>query len=129
MPTVANRPTAATLLVRHVEAYSALLVCDLEVAQARLRRDLVSTLVLCISLVLIALLACTTLVVRSWNTPDRLSTLYLLFLPFVASALTSWWNLARNRGAGQIFERTAAELRKDRRALEAVSDGGGLDNR
>lgn len=114
------RFAAAPLVVRHLEAYTELIACELGGAGRRLRRDCAAALLLAVALLVLALIACACVVASTWDTPDRLLALYLLLCPFALVALVTGGYLARSKATPNLLPLTFAEWQKDRAVIADV---------
>jgi uncharacterized membrane protein YqjE len=112
---------AAAVAVRHAGAYSDLILSDLEVCSATLRRQIVcaaaATVAAHVALVLMSAL----LVIVSWDSAYRLWVMAGLIVVFCAIAGAAVWRLrALGAAAPQALQQTAREWAKDRRLLEEL---------
>lgn len=113
-------PTAASILVRQLEAYGTLVACDFEVARGRVLSDIVGRLVLYTALCQIVILAGVCVIASTWNTPARLPALGGLAGLLLAAALLAIVWFARHRRSSVLFPLTAAQWKEDRSLLEQL---------
>ncbi len=111
----------ASLAVRHVGAYTDLILSDIDATRAVLRRRVVAGTILIGASVLAAGLACVWIIALTWDTAARVWVIAALTLLFMAVAAAAWWWLNRLRsGAPALLAQTAREWAKDRQLLEEL---------
>ena len=109
-------------LLRHIIAYSDLLIYETEAAARQWRRQLLGTAILLASGSIAALMVCAWVIAATWEGPHRLQAIGGLFAGFTVIALGAAW-YARHGWSVQKprpFERIAAEWREDMRLLVTV---------
>lgn len=120
-PARVTAPAPATevtgLLFAHVEAYAALIACDLDGAQRQLARTLLATVALGAVLLVLALLGAAFVLASQWNTPDRDLAFAGLFGMFGAAALALVVYLALRRPLSDAFARSVTEWQLDRQRV------------
>lgn len=106
-------------LLRHIIAYSDLLIDESAAAGRQWRRQLLGIAILLTSGGVAALMVCAWVIAATWDGPHRLQAIAGLFAGFTIIALGGAW-YASHGWAGRTprpFERIAAEWREDLRQL------------
>jgi uncharacterized membrane protein YqjE len=113
--------TAASIAVRHVGAYTDLILSDLDVASEGVRRRLVATSVMVAAIVLAVVMACVWVMAAAWDTRARLWVIAGLLGFFLAMAAAALWRLnVLEAAAPSVLSQTAREWAKDRKLLEEL---------
>src|ERR1700730_11391109 len=113
--------TAASIAVRHVGAYTDLILSALDVASEGVRRRLVATSVMAVAMVLAAAIACVWVMAATWDTRARLWVIAVLLGSFLVMAAAAFWRLnVLEAAAPNVLSQTAREWAKDRKLLEEL---------
>jgi len=116
---------AATLVVRHVGAYTELFLSDAEEARGVSERLAWAGILMLVALCFAIAMACLLAVVLTWNTAARLWTVAGLLCLFTLAALIAYWQVrglaVQSRG---LFARTAHAWQQDRLFLERLLTDG-----
>jgi hypothetical protein len=106
-------------LLRHVVAYSDLLLVETAAAGRQWRRQLLGTAILVASGGVAGLMLCALIIAATWDGPHRLQAIGGLFGGFTIIALGGFWYARYGwvAEAHRPFERIAAEWREDLRQL------------
>jgi hypothetical protein len=106
-------------LLRHVIAYSDLLIVETAAAGRQWRRQLLGIAILLAAGGVAALMVCAWVIAATWDGPHRLLAIGGLFGGFVVIALGGAWYATHGwtEQAPRPFERIAAEWREDMRLL------------
>lgn len=108
-------------LLRHLVAYSDLLIDETAAAAREWRRQLLGLAIVLAASGVAALLGCAWVIAATWDGPHRLHAIAGLFAGFIAIAVSG---AAYGRGwaqqAPRPFERIGAEWREDLRQLAAL---------
>lgn len=89
--------TAASIAVRHVGAYTDLILSDLDVASEGVRRRLAATSVMVAAIVLAVVMACVWVMAAAWDTRARLWVIAGLLGFFLVMAAAAFWRIERAR--------------------------------
>jgi hypothetical protein len=117
-------------LLRHIIAYSDLLIDETAAAGRQWRRQLLGIAILLASGGVAALMACAWVIAATWDGPHRLQAIAGLFAGFTVIALAGAWYASHGWAvtAPKPFERIAAEWREDLRQLMTLYPSlAGLD--
>jgi uncharacterized membrane protein YqjE len=113
--------TAASIAVRHVGAYTDLILSDLDVASEGVRRRLAATSVMVTAIVLAVEMACVWVMAAAWDTRARLWVIAGLLGFFLVMAAAAFWRLnVLESAAPSVLSQTAREWAKDRKLLEEL---------
>jgi hypothetical protein len=106
-------------LLRHVLAYSDLLIDETAAAGRQWRRQLLGFAILLAAGGIAALMVCAWVIAATWDGPHRLQAIGGLFAGFTVIALGGAWYAGRGWAGNtpRPFERVAAEWREDLRQL------------
>jgi uncharacterized membrane protein YqjE len=106
-------------LLRHVIAYSDLLIDETAAAGRQWRRQLLGIAILLAAGGVAALMVCAFVIGATWDGPHRLQAIGGLFAGFTVLALGGAWyaNHGWTEQTPRPFERIAAEWREDMRQL------------
>lgn len=111
----------ASIAIRHVGAYTDLILSDVETASLVARRRATALGVMVGGLLLAVVVACTWLIAAVWDTPARDWVLGGLLALFIVVSIAAFQALrAINLGAPTMLSRTAREWAKDRQLLEEL---------
>jgi uncharacterized membrane protein YqjE len=114
---------AATLVVRHVGAYTDLILSDAEEARREAGRRVWASALMATAMMFALAMACLLLIAATWDTPARLWTVAGLLCVFLVLSVVAY---SRLRGLGAripLFARTAREWEKDRHLIEQLLNG------
>jgi uncharacterized membrane protein YqjE len=116
--------SAAPLLARHASAYGELIAEDVLTAWQAFAQRLWVGVALAMAVLITVLLACTWLIARTWDTPDRLGTIGALAgFFFVVSLLAGGFLYVIQTRPLRLLHRTRQELDKDRLLVEDLVPG------
>jgi hypothetical protein len=109
-------------LLRHIIAYSDLLIYETEAAARQWRRQLLGIAILLAAGGVAALMFCVWVIAATWDGPHRLQAIGGLFGGFTVIALCGAWYATRGwtQQTPRPFERIAAEWREDMRQLVSL---------
>jgi hypothetical protein len=115
---------AATLAVRHVGAYTDLVLSDAEEARREAARRVWTSALMATAMMFAVAMACLLLIAMTWETAARLWTVAGLLCLFAATILIAYSRLrALAARPNALFARTAREWEKDRPLLEQLLNG------
>lgn len=118
-PVIERLATAASIAVRHAGAYTELILSDVEVAGAAVRRRLIAGTLLGAAAAFAIALGCVLLIVATWDTAARLWSIVALIGFFAGIAVLAYRQMRQlDHAAPAMLERTAREWAKDRQLLE-----------
>jgi hypothetical protein len=116
--------SAAPLLARHASAYGELIADDVLIAWRAIAQRLWVGVVLALAVLIAILLACTWLIARAWDSPDRLGTIGALAGFFFIVSLAAGGALyALQTRPMRLLHQTRQELDKDRLLVEDLVPG------
>lgn len=109
-------------LLRHLLAYSDLLIAETAAAGRQWRRQLLGMAIVLASGGVAALMGCALVIAATWDGPYRLQAIGGLFGGFTLIALSGAWYARHGRipGTPRPFERIEAEWREDLRQLASL---------
>ncbi|HTD11657.1 MAG TPA: hypothetical protein VK676_06285 [Steroidobacteraceae bacterium] len=111
----------ASIAVRHANAYTDLILSDLEATSAGVRSRVVAGAVMACASVLAVAMACVWLIAATWDTAARIWVIAGLLALFLAIAAAAFWRLKLlAAGAPGMLALTAGEWAKDRQLLEEL---------
>lgn len=122
-----ERPAAlASIAIRHAGAYTDLILSDIDVIRARIRRRMFAAAVVMGSSLLAAVLGCVWVIAATWDTAARTWAIAGLLGVFVVVAACAFWKLnVLNDTDPGVLSQTAREWAKDRHLLEELLCQGG----
>lgn len=112
----------ASIMVRHVDAYTVLIADDAARASRTLARKTTAGIILLLAVGFVIALACGCVVAVTWDTAFRLAGLGALMVPFIAISICAFVALRGDSEAPEAFARTRLEWHKDRELLEQLLD-------
>jgi uncharacterized membrane protein YqjE len=111
----------ASIAVRHANAYTDLILSDLEATSAGIRRRVIAASVMACAGVLAVAMACVGVIAATWDTAARIWVIAGLLGLFLTIAAVAFWRLNRlAAGAPGVLTQTAGEWAKDRQMLEEL---------
>lgn len=116
--------SAAPILAEHASAYGELIADDVLIASQALAKRLWVGVVLAMAVLIAILLACTWLIARTWDSPDRLATIGALAgFFFVVSLVAGVVLYVLQTRPIRLLHRTRQEWDKDRLLVEDLVPG------
>jgi uncharacterized membrane protein YqjE len=111
----------ASIAVRHANAYTDLILSDLEATSAGVRSRVVAAAVMACASVLAVMMACVWLIAATWDTAARVWVIASLLGLFLTIAAAAFWRLQLLAAAAPgVLAQTAGEWAKDRQLLEEL---------
>jgi uncharacterized membrane protein YqjE len=128
MPALWTLRQAAPVLLRHLGAYVELAEQDIAADRGHFAARIGSMTLLIVAVLFALLMGCVAIVAAGWETPHRMTTIYMLLAFFALTSLAALaWTLQVKRRQPPLLASVRREWQLDQVMLERLMSGSDRD--